>query len=64
MIRLSALAAIFMQVAATAALATQILLFGGAQISNARPADPVTVAAPVHDKSPIRLTRTLFDKPE
>ena len=64
MIRLSALVAIFMQVAATAALATQILLFGGAQALNARPADPVPVATAVQDKSHVRLTRTLFDKPE
>ena len=45
MIRLSALAAIVLQVAATAALATQVLLFGGSANSNARPVDPVPIAA-------------------
>ena len=61
MIRLSAHAAIFVQVAATAALATQLLLFGGAVASNARPADPAPVAIAATDKAPIRVTRTVFD---
>jgi hypothetical protein len=64
MVRLSALAAIFLQVAATAALATQVLLFGGAAASNARPVDPDPIAVAVQDKAPVHVMRTLFDKPE
>ena len=64
MIRLSALVAIFLQVAATAALATQVLLFGGAAASNARPVDPAPIADDIADKAPLHLTRTLFDQPD
>ena len=60
MIRLSVLVAIFVQVAATAALATQLLLFGGAATSSARPAEP----PPATDKAPVYFARTLFDKPD
>ena len=62
MIRLSVLAAIFVQVAATAALATQLLLFGGAATSSARPAEPPP--ATVTNKAPVYFARTLFDKPD
>lgn len=64
MIRLSAHAAIFVQVAATAALATQLLLFGGAAPSNARPADPAPIAIAATDAAPVHVRRTLFDNAE
>jgi hypothetical protein len=62
MIRLSALAAIILQVAGTAALATEVLLFGGAASSQAQPVHPVVYMDRAGEPHrPARWSWTLYD---
>ena len=62
MIRLSALAAILLQVAVTAALATEVLVFEGAEKSDAHPTKPIVIAG-ARDKAHVHRLRTIFDQP-
>jgi hypothetical protein len=63
MIRLSAVVAILVQVALTAGLVTQVVAFGGASASEARPVPPA-VPAPEHTKRRVHQTLIIsFDEP-